>query len=148
MQKNESWFYQNRVKKCLLDLDPVRIEDKSGQGVPDVNCMIADIELKFGKPHSKDEDIFADGLLRKGQRAWLFRRWKAGGNAWCLIGYSTEQFILLNGFQASMLMGRTTWSIARQHLKPMDNLKNDLRSALFMRLNEMRTMVDSEAVLA
>jgi hypothetical protein len=116
--------------------------------VPDVNCMFGDIELKFGKLPEKDEDIFADGMLRKGQRAWLFRRWKAGGNAWCLIGYTTEQFILLNGFQASMLMGKTSWGIVKQQLKPMEIMRKELRTALFDRTKDMLVQIDKPTGLS
>lgn len=126
----------------MFDLDPVRIEDKSAQGIPDVNCMIADIELKFCKPPEKDEKIFGLKMLRPGQRAFLFRRWRVGGSAWCLVGFTTEEYILFNGLQAALIIGKTPWGIVKPTLKSMSGLKDDLRSSLFDRHAEIVRRVD------
>jgi hypothetical protein len=134
--KSESDFWKFRVKKALSGLDPVRIEDKSGQGVPDVNCTLGDIELKWVAKQGRDNTIFLAGKLRKEQRAWLFRRWRSRGNAWCLIGVGGDHFILLNGEEAALHMGTdTTWSALQSRILPNQQLRTILITALKSRMH-------------
>lgn len=75
-------------------LDPVRIENMTGPGIPDVNFKHGWVELK-----NADKWPVRGGPLRlnhppsPAQRAWLYRRWRAGGLAVLLVRVGKEWFL-------------------------------------------------------
>jgi hypothetical protein len=132
--RNESWFWRMRVKPALEGLDPVRIEDRSAMGFPDVECTLGAIELKWAAKPGKPATCFMHGALRPGQRAFLWKRWQAGGSAWCLIGVGGEHFILLSGQEASLRMGKeAVWGDMLHRMEPVAVLRERLRGELWHR---------------
>ena len=68
------------VKKALKDAHLVRIENKSGPGVPDVNGCYKGIEFWIELKVIKGNSL----RLSKFQKAWIYERTKFGGKVFVL----------------------------------------------------------------
>jgi hypothetical protein len=97
------------LNRAGLDAQPV--ENMTRIGCPDVECILGWIELKKTKewPSRDTTKVRLDHDLSKGQRIWLRRRAKKGGNAWVLIQID-QDFLLLKGDVAAYLVGESTRS--------------------------------------
>lgn len=95
---------------CLLTkkLHPVRVENAlTTLGLPDVNIVSGWVELKWAKEWPKKETTpFRLPHYTDEQRAWLMRRFQAGGGAWLALQVRTEWFVF-DGEQAQHV-GRLT----------------------------------------
>ena len=68
------------VKKALKDAHLVRIENKAGPGVPDVNGCYKGIEFWIELKVIKGNSL----RLSKFQKAWIYERTKSGGKVFVL----------------------------------------------------------------
>jgi hypothetical protein len=95
------------VIKALRPLDGKSVENGVGAGTPDVNYADGWIELK-----SIDRWPPKGGPLRvphftSGQRVWLVRRRRAGGEARLLLKVGND-WLLLDGTVAALRVGEAT----------------------------------------
>jgi hypothetical protein len=80
--------------KLTKALDPRRVENLLGIGTPDVNLSTGWVELKWVRAWPRNESTplrlphYTDE-----QRAWLLRRWNAGGGAWLVLQVQREWFV-------------------------------------------------------
>jgi len=89
-------------------LDPVRVENPAMPGTPDVNYLHGWMELKQAdKWPPKGGPLRLKHPPTPEQRAWLLRRWMAGGIALLCLRVGQEWF-LFSGDRAFHL-----WSVAR-----------------------------------
>ena len=68
------------VKKALKDAHLVRIENKVGPGIPDVNGCYKGIEFWLELKVIKGNSL----RLSKFQKAWIYERLRVGGNVFVL----------------------------------------------------------------
>lgn len=99
---------RQRVIKALKKLDARPIENPIGPGTPDVNYIEGWIELKWLRRWPKNaETIVQLPHFTKGQRLWLRRRWRRGGNAFLLL-QCKQEWLLFTGQDAHDFVGHTT----------------------------------------
>ena len=91
------------LRPAMLSLDPVRIECKVDEGVPDVNYLTGWLELKYADcPATDPQYIPRLPHFTPEQRRWLSRRWKAGGLVWLMLRTEGE-WLLFDGYSAAIL---------------------------------------------
>lgn len=94
---------EKRLRRNVLEilreagLDAYPVENVVCPGMPDVNYVEGMIELKQLKAWPKRETTpVRIRHFTIGQKAWLAKRWAAGGNAYLLLEIS-KTFLLYNG---------------------------------------------------
>ena len=99
---------RQRVIKALKKLDARPIENPIGPGTPDVNYIEGWIELKWLRRWPKrPETVVPLPHFTQGQRLWLRRRWRRGGNAWLLL-QCKQEWLLFHGLDAHDYVGKLT----------------------------------------
>jgi len=95
------------LRPLIASLDPVRIEVKFSEGVPDVNYSVGWVELKYVGSWDlmKSGDRPRIAHFTEEQRQWLRRRWLAKGLAWLLIRSADDEWFLFDGGTAGLLVG-------------------------------------------
>lgn len=109
--QRERLMWSERVRPVLYQsrLDPHRIENLLGLGMPDVNYTHGWIELKaMAEWPKRDTTPLRVDHFSKEQRVWLRRRWRMKGNAWLLLEVGTKEFYLLTGEMAADHIGKIT----------------------------------------
>lgn len=107
-----------RPRLVSLGLDPCRVENAVGVGVPDTNYLSGWMELKDvpAWPKREDRPLMIPSLVEKSGRdqvAWMFRRWSAGGPAWLMLRVGRE-LLLFSAFDApTVRVGRTKAELRR-----------------------------------
>lgn len=93
------------LRSLIRTLDPVRIEDKLGLGVPDVNFTRGWIELKYLPqwPVREATEVKIDHFTME-QRAWLLRRAARNGRVYLLLKVGTD-WLLFEGRMAAQIVG-------------------------------------------
>jgi len=125
------------VKPAFSGWDPQRIETPDADGVPDVNCTVCDVELKYVRewPKRPDTPLRLDHYSPQ-QRVWHKRRCKAGGLCFVLIGVGKEH-LLIWGDTAADHLGRVTRMelimLADGHWESFKDMKGELRDAILAR---------------
>lgn len=115
MSESQTWTDFRPVIKYL---DPQRVEDRVSLGIPDVDLLIGNIELKFllRWPVRTTTPVRIDHFTSE-QRGWLTRRCQAARmcghriNAWLLlrVGLVTpNEWLLFNGDVAAACIGKST----------------------------------------
>lgn len=97
------------IRPVLRGTDPVRIESPITSGIPDVNCTLAWVELKYksGWPKRATTPLRVDHFTPE-QRAWLTRRCRAGGSAYLLLKVGDSEWLLFWGETAARVLGVST----------------------------------------
>jgi hypothetical protein len=117
-----------RVRTALLELDPVRVENRLEKGTPDVNLMGGEwVELKWKrkKPLNSDKILRLDHEYMLEQRNWAERRIYCGGKVFVLVKISSE-WILLWGTTAAKYLERVSLNELRQRaIRTWPNKLND-----------------------
>lgn len=99
---------RRRVIKALKPLDARAVENPIGPGTPDVNYIEGWIELKWLRRWPKrPETIVPLPHFTQGQRLWLRRRCRRGGNAWLLL-QCKQEWLLFYGLDAHDYVGKMT----------------------------------------
>lgn len=94
------------VVSGLRELDAVSVENLVGSGTPDVNIIPGWIELKKLVRWPRSGVVKVPHYTPE-QRAWSFRRARAGGRTWMLLRIdSTEEWFLFDGPLAAINLGR------------------------------------------
>lgn len=110
MSESQMW---TALRPHLSALDPVRIETRDRDGVPDVNYADGWIELKFktSLPKQEPSRVELDHFTVE-QRNWLRRRWDRGGRAWLLLYVrSAATWMLFDGRTAAQVVGSVKWAV-------------------------------------
>lgn len=96
------------VVRALAPLNAIAVENPCLPGTPDVNYIEGWIELKWLRSWPKNEDtIVRLDHYTPQQRAWAFRRRKAGGQAWFLLQCRRE-WILMDAAVAALTVNHST----------------------------------------
>lgn len=97
-----------RLRKALIELDPVRVENRVELGTPDVNLAEGTwIELKWlRKPPARGGIVQVDHYSPQ-QRVWAIRRIRAGGKVFLLLKIS-NMWLLFKGDIAAKFLGYST----------------------------------------
>jgi hypothetical protein len=92
------------VKKAIIKLDPQRVENACGMGMPDVNYIDGWIELKWVRdvPKRKTTPLRIEHYTPE-QRVWALRRIAAGGKVFLLLKAKDEWFLFDGGVAAQYL---------------------------------------------
>jgi hypothetical protein len=105
--KPESRMWQT-LRPLLAELDPVRVENLSSVGTPDVNYVGGWIELKcLAAWPKKPETVVKVDHFTPEQRAWILRRCRAGGKVFVILRVAND-WLLFGGAQAACSLG--TWT--------------------------------------
>lgn len=87
-----------RKEMKRLALDPVRIENRVGKGVPDVNFTLGWVELKH-----RDKWPVRNGPVDIGvspeQKVWLLRRWNYAPNTAWLCARVGREWLMFAGYK-------------------------------------------------
>ena len=119
------------LRPLILSLDPVRIEAKLAEGIPDVNYIGGWVELKYVGSWDlmKAGDRPSVAHFTAAQRQWLRRRWEAKGLSWLLIRTADNEWLLFDGHSAGILVGcaplhdlRTRCAARWRGLPPKDEI--------------------------
>lgn len=98
------------LRGLIRTLDPIRIEDKLGLGVPDVNFTRGWIELKYMHewPVREGTEVKIDHFTPE-QRAWILRRTsRPGGRVYLILKVGEFDWLLFDGRTAAKYLGNTT----------------------------------------
>lgn len=123
------------LRPLLAGLDPVRIESHdTDTGIPDVNITLGWIELKYMRewPKRATTPLRVDHFTVE-QRAWLTRRWAAGGSCWVILKVGADEWLLFRGYIAALYLGQVArnalygYTLARWVRKPK---KEEIQSCL------------------
>jgi hypothetical protein len=106
------WKFLQPKFKVLQDIEFERIENKVGCNTPDLNYSFFNghgwIELKATDKFHGTFDIVKFPHFTEGQKNWLLRRGKMGGNCWLLV--LVEEDIMLFNYQTAQRVGNISWS--------------------------------------
>ncbi len=107
------------VRKALLGLDPIRVENPAHPGTPDVNYTHGWIELKWVRAWPKREGTkLSLEHFTQQQRVWIQRRSRNGGKVLVLLKVATD-WLLYDGATAAEHLGyldkRQTIGLALAH---------------------------------
>jgi hypothetical protein len=99
---------RSRVVKGLRALDAVAVENPARPGTPDVNYIEGWIELKqLPRWPAKRDTVVKCSHFRTGQRIWIKRRARAGGQVHVLLQVGSD-WLLLPGAWAAQNLGRVS----------------------------------------
>lgn len=120
---------RQRVVKALKPLDAWSVENPCRPGTPDVNYIEGWIELKWCEkwPVRTVTPVRLPHFTPQ-QKLHLRRRWHMGGNAYLLLQVDQDWF-LLNGEEAAMIVGQANREMLEQHsiwFKRSPDLRVDL----------------------
>lgn len=109
------------VIKILRELDAVSVENAARSGTPDINFVEGWIELKWKSswPVRPQTPLRVETFTPQ-QRAWITRRWRAGGNIWVLLRVGHE-WLLFPGLWAALHLGEKTQSELKGNAKFWSN---------------------------
>jgi hypothetical protein len=93
------------LRTLLRELDPVRIENLVGSGVPDVNYNQGWIELKYMDRWPPRGGPLRIDHFTPEQRGWLTRRRKKKGKAFVLLKVGLSEWLLFDGLIAALYLG-------------------------------------------
>lgn len=103
-----------RVRKALIGLDPVRIENRCELGTPDVNLSEGTwIELKWCRSAPKRGGVLKIDHYTTEQHTWAIRRHHAGGRVFVLLKVSNE-WLLFYGHTAPEFLGKVSLNELRE----------------------------------
>lgn len=116
MTPEQSMWEALRPLFQALNLDPHRVENGLGNGTPDVNYCEGWVELKRIEAWPARGGIVHIRKLeeRKGQVAWLLRRWLANGAAFLMLRVGKE-LLLFDGWTTRQVRQGQTEEWLRAH---------------------------------
>jgi hypothetical protein len=111
--KPESRMWQT-LRPLLEELDPIRVENLSSVGTPDVNYVGGWIELKCLRAWpKKPETIVRVDHFTPEQRAWILRRCRAGGKVFVILRVANDWLMFEGSWAANHLGHRTQEQLLR-----------------------------------
>ena len=104
MSENGMW---NQLRPFMKreGFDPVRVETRDADGIPDVNYKEGWIELKFARTWPMRGGALKIEHYTQQQRTWGFRRQHAGGRSFLLLK-AHHDWMLFDGFTAFHHVGK------------------------------------------
>lgn len=115
----EAGTWTNILKPRLQEMifDPVRVENVVGEGTPDVNYSRGWLETKEVPDWPKRAHTPLKVKFRRGQSAWLMRRWAAGGLAFLFVRVERDMLLFQgkdsleveHGLTQAQLFDRAVW---------------------------------------
>lgn len=94
-----------RIVKALIGLDPVRVENRIGDGTPDINYTQGWIENKWVRKAPKRGGIITIEHYTKDQQLWAIKRAQAGGKVFLLLKVG-NLWLLFSGLLATNYVGK------------------------------------------
>ncbi len=93
----------------LRKLDAIAVESSARPGTPDINFIGGWIECKWLRqwPKRAKTPVTLDHPLLTGQKVWIRRRNRRGGNAWVMLQCHRE-WLLFKGLAACNILGTST----------------------------------------
>ena len=136
---------RKKVVQFLRMYDAHPVENIAGIGMPDVECILGWIELKYMHDWPKREDtVIRFNAYTPQQRSWHRRRRLRGGNVWLLLKVGRTEWLLFDALTAANLLGKLTRKqmedIALMHWKTGMKAE-DLKAAMAKGLPHSGVMV-------
>lgn len=105
MSENNMW---SQIRPQMRKLDPVRVETREPDGIPDVEYIGGWVELKFARTWPVRGGVLQLDHYTQQQRTWGFRRWHAGGVSLLMLKVKHD-WMLFDAFTAFHHVGRENY---------------------------------------
>ncbi len=100
---------RKKVVQYLRQLDAHPVENITGVGTPDVECVAGWIELKYMREWPKRADtVVRFPKYTPQQRSWHKRRRSRGGNVWLLLKVGRMEWLIFDAAVAANLFDTLT----------------------------------------